>query len=98
MTDVAENFEPIAVSGKILVEAEDGRTCEIDIHPISLDRKASEPWVFAVDYDPQWEDNVFARGLSRVTSNPISEMSVSIKVDAVQPDRMFTMTFRERQS
>lgn len=96
MDDLSKDFRPISISGSLTIVGEDGRTCEVEIHEIALDRQRIEgPIDFGVEHTAEYaSDGVFRH----IVGNPITALSAKIHVAPNAQENLFTATFRPAES
>lgn len=91
MDDLSQAFQPVSISGTILILGEDGRTCEVEIHDILLDRKVPNPVEMEISHTPQYESLGF---FQQCVANPLTGLGVKLAVDPFTGEKLFTATFR----
>lgn len=88
--DLSQAFQPVSISGTIRILGEDGRTCEVEIHDILLDRKAPNPVETEISHTPRYE----SLGFQQCVANPVTGLGVKLAVDSFTGEKLFTATFR----
>lgn len=91
MNDVTKDFRPVKVSGTLTILGEDGRTCELVLNDIGLDRRRP-PVDLEFGYSPQYED---LGPFSRCVANPLEKIVATLYIaPPATEDSLFTATFR----
>lgn len=93
-SDPSRDFDPISLSGTILLKGADGRTCEIDIEEIVLDRGDPSRLSIDVTHRPVYSGPLT---FQKCVANLVDGYTVRIKIDPSTGEKLFTATFRPPQ-